>query len=173
MTRGALHVLERKSELVRGGRRVAPLLRTEMGERGLSAKELATEITAWARLDPTNRQPLDYRTIQNAMDGSCALETYFTLAGYFGWNFVEAVQTPVIGADPVSAREAELARHQTQVEAIHARLQRDRASRTALAATDGLGRGRALQSVQMGRRQGTGDAEETSARLSRDPSRRP
>lgn len=156
MTGRGLHVLERKYQLVRGGRRVAPLLSAEMEERGISAKELAQQINMWAALDPANRQPLDYRTIQNATAGSCGLETYFTLSGFFGWDFIEEVQTPVVGADPISAREAALVRHQAQVAAIHARLQRERAARSASAE---LGRGPALRPLQGRRLSGTGASQ--------------
>lgn len=148
--------MERKYQLVRGGRRVAPLLVAEMDERGISAKELAQQINMWAALDPANRQPLDYRTIQNATAGSCGLETYFTLSGFFGWDFIEEVQTPVVGADPISAREAALVRHQAQVAAIHARLQRERAARSASA---DLRRGPALRSLQGRRGAGTGASQ--------------
>lgn len=144
-----LHVLERKSQLVRGGRRIAPRLRAEMEARGLTAKELSLRICGWARQDTDNRQPLDYRTIQNAMDGSCGLETYFSLSGYFGWDFIEEVHTAVVGVDPLTAREEELARHQAQVAAVHARLTRERAARanrTAAADVDG---GPAVQALQL------------------------
>lgn len=145
MTGQELHVLEREYQHLRGGRRVAPWLRAEMEDLGVSAKELSLLIKAWARQDPKNRQALDYRTIQHAMDGTCALETYFSLSGYFGWDFIEEVQTPVVGADPITAREAELDRHQAQVAAIHARLERDRAARSA---DPDLGRGRAVRPLQ-------------------------
>lgn len=151
MTGKGMHVLERKSQVLRGGRRVAPRLRAEMDAMGATAKELALLIQAWARKDPANRQSIDYRTIQNAMAGTCALETYFSLSGYFGWDFIEEVQTPVVGADPPTFREAELARNQAQVAAIHARLQRDRAARSS--APDLGGRG-ALQPLQGGRHGG-------------------
>jgi hypothetical protein len=148
MTSDRLHVLERKSELVRGGRRVAPRLRAEMDARGLTAKELAMSLSAWAAQDPTNRQPLDYRTIQNAMDGSCALETYFSLSGFLGWDFIEEVQTPVVGADPLTAREIELARHQAQVAAVHARLVRERAARAGQPSSPVLVRGGSVPPLQ-------------------------
>lgn len=128
------HVLERKSQPVRGARRVAPHLRAEMKARGVTAKELAMQIATWARQDPANRQAIDFRTIQNAADGTaCAFETYLTLGGFLGWDFIEIVQTPVVGADPQTARERELERHLAQAAALHARVERDRAIRTATA----------------------------------------
>lgn len=146
MTGKGLHVLERKSQLLRGGRRVAPRLVAEMDARGVTAKELAQQIAMWAAQDSQNRQPLDFRTIQNAMAGSCGLETYFTLSGFFGWDFIEEVQTPVVGADPLSAREAALVRHQAQAAALHARLVRERAARTAASEH---GRGGAVRAPQL------------------------
>lgn len=145
MTGKGMHVLERKSQVMRGGRRVAPRLRAEMEALGVSAKELAILVRAWARQDAANRQALDYRTIQNAMAGSCGLETYFTLSGYFGWDFIEEVQAPVVGNDPLAAREADLERHLAEAAAIHARLQRERAARSS---PSGLGRGPDLLAVQ-------------------------
>lgn len=133
MAYAELHVLERKSPVVRGGRRVAPALRAEMEARGATAKELADEIKLWARHDPIHRQAVDYRTIQKAMDGQCALETFFTLAGFFGWDFGEQVLTPVIGADPLTAREVELEQRLASAAALHARVERDRALRAAAA----------------------------------------
>ena len=130
MTYAELHVLERGSQVVRGAARVAPLLRTEMDARGVSAKELALALRVWAAEDPANRWAVDYRTIQHAMLGTaCSLDTYLALAGYFGWDFTESVVTPIHGADPLAAREAEVVRQLNQVAALHARVERDRASR--------------------------------------------
>lgn len=126
-----LHVLERRSQPVRGPARIAPLLRDEMDVRNLTAKELAMQMRAWAVEDPANRWALDYRTIQHAMLGTaCALDTYLALSGFFGWDFIETVQTPIHGADPVSAREAEVARQLVQVAALQARVERARALRS-------------------------------------------
>lgn len=155
MTGQGQHVLERKSQLLRGGRRVAPRLRADMEALGVSAKELALLIKAWARQDPANREALDFRTIQNAMAGTCALETYFALSGYFGWEFAEEILTPVIGSDPITAREAELERHQAQVAAIHARLERERSARSAASR---VGRGRPVLALQVGGVGGAGAA---------------
>lgn len=130
MTATGLHVLERKSQSVRGALRIAPRLREEMDARGLTAKELAMHMRGWAGEDPAHRWALDYRTIQHAMLGTaCALDTYLALAGFFGWDFIESVQSPIHGADPLSAREAEVVRQLTQVAALQARVERDRALR--------------------------------------------
>lgn len=143
MTATGLHVLERKSQSVRGASRIAPRLRDEMDARGLTAKELAMQMRGWSSEDPSHRWPLDYRTIQHAMLGTaCALDTYLALAGYFGWDFIESVQSPIHGADPLSAREAEVVRQLTQVSALQARVERDRALRARVAPlVDRLARG--------------------------------
>lgn len=130
MTYVGLHVLERGYQTVRGIARVAARLREEMEERRITAKELAFEMRSWAGDDLANRWALDYRTIQNAAQGTaCALDTYLALAGFFGWDFSEAVQTPIHGADPLTAREAEVAKQLAQVSALQARVERERALR--------------------------------------------
>jgi hypothetical protein len=130
MSLAELHVLERGSQPVRGAARVAPILRDEMDARRITAKELAADMRRWASDDARHRWAPDYRTIQHAMAGTaCALDTYLALAGYFGWDFSEAVQTPIHGADPLSAREAEVVRQLNQAAALQARLERDRAVR--------------------------------------------
>ncbi len=123
--------MERETQSAqRGHRRVAPMLRAEMEARGLTAKELSLRMRVWAAADPANRWAVEYRTIQNAADGTaCALDTYLALSGFFGWDFVERIQTPIHGADPITAREAELERQLCQVAALQARLERERALR--------------------------------------------
>jgi hypothetical protein len=137
------HVLERGSQPTRGASRVAAELRAEMEDRRLTAKELALLMRGWAAEDPVHRWALDYRTIQHAMAGTaCALDTYLALAGFFGWDFSEAIQTPIHGADPLSAREAEVVRQLHQAAALQARVERDRALRRAAAPSLGrLARG--------------------------------
>ena len=128
------HVLERGHQPLRGSARVAPLLRAEMEDRGITAKELAMELKVWAAMDRQNRWAVDYRTIQHAMAGTaCALDTYLALSGFFGWDWCENVQTPIHGADPTTARERELAQRLAQVDALHERIKRDRAVRAATA----------------------------------------
>jgi len=132
MTYAGLHVLERESQVVRGAARIAPLLRAEMEARGLTAKELSVALRGWAADDPANRWPVDYRTIQHAAAGTaCALDTYLALAGFFGWDFNESILTPIHGADPLTAREAEVVRQLNQAAALQARVERDRALRSA------------------------------------------
>lgn len=146
-----LHVLERRSQVARGAARIATSLRAEMEARGLTAKELAYELKLWAGDDPANRWALDYRTIQHAAAGTaCALDTYLTLSGYFGWDWVEEVQTPIHGADPLTAREAQVARQLAQVAALQARVERDRSLRSQ--APIGLGR-MARESASLGPRE--------------------
>lgn len=105
----ALRVLERRPRFMRrygylrGGLRIAPLLRAEMADRGMNARELSDAIAQWARADATNRKPLDTRTIQHAMEGSCEIDTWLMLSGFFGWDCVEELHTPIIGATPVEA----------------------------------------------------------------------
>lgn len=132
MPQQRMHVLERESQPVRGAGRVAPLLRREMEARNVSAKELALLLKAWAKSDPAHRWPIDYRTIQHAAAGTaCSLDTYLTLSGFFGWDFVEDVQTPIRGADPLTDREAIVARQLAQAAALQARVERERAVRAA------------------------------------------
>jgi hypothetical protein len=128
------HVLERGYQPLRGPARIAPLIRAEMDDRGLTAKELALLMKAWAADDPRNRWALDFRTIQHAMAGTaCALDTYLALSGFFGWDFTENVQTPIHGADPMTARERQLEARLAQASALHERIERERALRTAAA----------------------------------------
>jgi hypothetical protein len=117
---------------MRGAGLVAPVLRAEIEARRISAKELAMLMRAWAAQDPVHRWAPDYRTIQAASLGrACSLDTYLAFAGFFGWDFSEAVQTPVHGADPLTAREAELARQLAEAAASQSRIERERAARAA------------------------------------------
>lgn len=135
MAKLGVHVLERGCQPVRGAGRIAPLLRREMEDQALSAKELALLMKAWAKSDPDNRWAVDYRTIQHAAAGTaCSLDTYLALAGFFGWDFAEDVLTPIRGADPLTDREAEVARQLAQAAALQARVERDRALRAAASA---------------------------------------
>lgn len=146
------HVLEREYQPLRGPARIAPLIRAEMEDRGVTAKELAMQMKAWASEDPRNRWALDYRTIQHAMAGSaCALDTYLALSGFFGWDFTETVQTPIHGADPMTARERQLEARLAQAAALHERIERERALRTAAAPRLALvERGAAVQGSRAG-----------------------
>jgi len=83
----------------------------------LSEKELAI------------RAGIDVRTARSAKEGSCGPLTFDALARAFGWDFIEQVMTPCVGADPLTAREAELERHMAEAAAVQARLERERAVR--------------------------------------------
>ncbi len=83
----------------------------------LSEKELAM------------KAKIDVRTARSAKEGSCGPLTFDALARAFGWDFIEQVMTPCVGADPLSAREAELERQMAEVAAVDARLERERAAR--------------------------------------------
>jgi hypothetical protein len=138
MTHAEKHVLVRGYLSLRGIGRVAQQLRGAMEARSLSAKELAMRLKSWAAEDPVNRWPVDFRTIQNAMQGqTCTLDTYLALSGFFGWDWVESIQAPIHGADPLTSREREVARQLSQVAALQARVERDRAARSQ--AATGLG----------------------------------
>lgn len=139
---------------LRAGLRIAPMLREEMAERGLTAKELALEIEGWAARDLANRKPLDWRTIKHAMEGSCEIDTYLMLGGFFGWPFIEQLHTPVVGADPIQAEEAELERMLNTAAAIHARLER---RRTARAHLDEVAPASAVRRLHQGSGPGTQD----------------
>lgn len=136
-----LRVLERRPRFMRrygylrGGLRIAPLLRDEMAERSLNARQLSEAVQRWARADGESRKALDTRTIQHAMEGSCELDTWLMLGGYFGWDLVEALHTPIIGATPV---EALLARRDALLADAHAltvAIDRRRTAETARATT--------------------------------------
>lgn len=157
MSLAELHVLERGSQPTRGIPRVSAQLRAEMDARRITAKELAMQMRYWAANDPENRWALDYRTIQHAAAGTaCTLDSYLALAGFFGWDFTEAVETPIHGADPSSAREAELVRQLNSAAALQARIERDRWLRRAAAPSLGrMARGQASRGARADGRQGT------------------
>lgn len=132
MTSTGRRVLAREYQPMRGAGRVAPMLRESMADLGVSAKELAMQMRSWAALDPEHRWPVDYRTIQNAMQGNaCTLDTYLALAGFLGWEFAERIQTPIHGADPLTALEIEIERERAEINAREVRLQRGRAANSA------------------------------------------
>ena len=103
------------------GERVAQFVEAQMRLTGVQVNELAFRVRADSR---------DLRRLLN--DRSCGSRLEDCLAAYFGWLFVEEVMTPVIGADPITARERELEARRAQAAAIHARLERDRAVRREL-----------------------------------------
>lgn len=50
------------------------------------------------------------------------------LASAYGWDFIEQVMTPAVGADPITAREREIEHEKREIAAREARLRRLRAS---------------------------------------------
>lgn len=73
------------------------------------------------------RTGLDKRDAQRVLDGSCGTRAWDRLAATFGWPFIEAVMTPVVGDDPITAREREIDRERSEIAAREARLDRLRA----------------------------------------------
>lgn len=106
------------------GERVAKWIEAHMAATGVSVPELAFRLRT------------DKRDLQRLLrDRSCGHRLEGALAAYFGWDFVEDVFTPAIGAGPITAREALLAARQAEVVALHARIERERQVRAmALAA---------------------------------------
>ena len=104
------------------GERVATWVETYMQSQGLSVGELAF------------RTRVDKRDLRRLLtDRSCGWRLEDALAGLFGWDFIEAVMTPVVGADPLQARERELEQRLAEAAALHARLGREHAARKGLA----------------------------------------
>lgn len=102
------------------GERVALWVEKHMQTAGLGLTELAFRVGA------------DKRDLQRLLrERSCGHRLEDRLAAHFRWDFVEQVMTPVIGADPLTAREAELETRMAEAAAIHARLERERAVRAA------------------------------------------
>jgi type II secretory pathway component PulM len=117
------------------GERIAPWVEAYMRANGLSVGELAFKVKA------------DKRDLQRLIkDRSCGPRLNDALEEALGWEFIEEVATPVVGADPITAREREVEQRLAQAAALHARVERERAVRTA--ASPGLAlveRGQALQ----------------------------
>lgn len=122
------------------GERIATWVQNYMWAHGISIGELAFRVNADKR---------DIRRLLN--DRSCGPRLNDDLEAAFGWDFIEQVATPVVGADPLSAREAELERHQAEAAAIHARLQRERTARSAPARLADRSHLVALQDIRGGR----------------------
>ena len=119
------------------GERVAKWVERHMRDHGLSVGEIAFSVHADKR---------DVRRLLN--DRSCGSRLEDSLATHFGWAFVEDVMTPAIGADPLTAREQELAKHQVEITAINHRLARDRAARAAISFLFDVGRGEPVPALQ-------------------------
>lgn len=122
MTGMALGIMNGKVTLPARGERVALFVALQLKNRGLTVSELAFAAN------------VDKRDLQRLLrDKSCGWRLEDDLAAYFGWDFTEAVMTPVHGADPTTAREKELEQRLAEAAALHERVERDRALRTAAA----------------------------------------
>jgi hypothetical protein len=108
-----MHRLESESQPLRLGLRIASALK----DLRLTAKEIAL-------LTAKTGNRLDLRTVQNAMGGSCSLDTYDVLIGTFGWEFEEKVMTPRVGASRIETLEQEIERERAEVAAREAYLAR-------------------------------------------------
>lgn len=100
------------------GERIACWVENYMEKQGLTLSELAFRVKA------------DKRDVRRLLvDRSCGPRLNDLLEAAFEWDFIEEVATPVVGADPITARERALEQRLTQAAALHARIERDRASR--------------------------------------------
>ncbi len=109
---------DRKDRFPARGERIARWVERYMQEQGLTISELAFRVKA------------DKRDIRRLLvDRSCGPRLNDDLEVAFEWDFIEEVATPVVGADPITARERALEQRLTQAAALHARIERDRASR--------------------------------------------
>lgn len=116
MTQVEMGFSEKGSALPGLGRRAAQWL----DARDLSPAEIAV------------RAQVDKRDVWRLLnEGQCGPRMWDALARAFGWDFIESVMEPAVGADPITARERQLAQRQAEVAAIHARLERERAARGA------------------------------------------
>lgn len=80
------------------------------------------EAQGWKASGLVMRTGLDKRDAQRVLDGSCGVRAFDRLARAFGWPFLEAVMSPVVGADPLTALENEIERERTEIAAREARL---------------------------------------------------
>jgi type II secretory pathway component PulM len=113
-------ITDKSDRFPQRGERIARWLETYMDARGLSVAEIAFRVKADKR---------DIRRLLN--ERSCGPRLNDDLEAAFGWDFIEHVATPVVGADPLTAREREVEQRLAEAAAIQARLERDRASRAA------------------------------------------
>jgi len=123
------------------GERIATWVEAHMAAHGLSVGELAFKVRA------------DKRDIRRLLhERSCGPRLNDDLERVFGWDFIEQVATPVVGADPVTARERDLERRQAEVSAIHARLIRERNARASEGAVSVVRGRRVVPALQVGRK---------------------
>jgi hypothetical protein len=82
--------------------------------------------------DLVQRAGLDKRSAASVLEGHCGPRAWDALSAAFGWDMIEAVMAPVVGADPIAAREAELEARLAAAAALHARLERERTARAGV-----------------------------------------
>lgn len=122
MSGAVVGIMDRKVTFPARGERVAAWIEDRLRKTGLTVGELAFGAN------------VDKRDLQRLLrDRSCGWRLEDDLAAFFGWDFTEAVMTPVHGADPVTARERAIEQRLAQAAALHARVERERAVRTAAA----------------------------------------
>ena len=111
------------------GERIAAWVESYMRANGMGVSEIAFLIGA------------DKRDVRRLIaDRSCGPRLNDLLEAAFAWDFIETVATPVVGADPITAREVELAQRLAEAAAVHARLERERAARAAAAGVAAVAR---------------------------------
>jgi hypothetical protein len=122
----AMGFTDRSDRYPARGERIAAWVEAYMKAHGLSVGELAFRVKA------------DKRDIRRLLtDRNCGSRLNDALEEAFEWDFIEQVATPVVGADPVTARERALERRLSEAAALHARVEREHALRTGAAATEG------------------------------------
>jgi hypothetical protein len=131
MTGRTVHVLERKSQSLRLREWVALELRAEMEDRGLTAKELSR------RISEETEYALDYRTIQNAMAGTCTLDTYEVFVAAFGWDFADRTIERVRQETRLASLEKEIADERARIREREAGLSQLKAAHRARDAAPG------------------------------------
>jgi type II secretory pathway component PulM len=116
----ALGFTVKKDSFPARGERIARWLEAYMAEQGLSVGEIAFKLKA------------DKRDVRRLLaERSCGPRLNDDLEAAFGWDFIEAVATPVVGADPITARERAIEQRLAQAAALHERVERERAVRAA------------------------------------------
>jgi len=118
MGQALVGITDRSDRYPARGERIALWLDRYMRDTGLSVGEVAFKIKA------------DKRDVRRLLsDRSCGPRLNDALEEAFGWDFIEQVATPVVGADPMTARERELERRLADAAALHARVEREHAIR--------------------------------------------
>lgn len=120
MTGQAMGFSDRKDQLPSRGERVAAWVEAHMARTGLSISELAFK----AQVDKRDLRRLLH-------ERSCGWRLEDDLAALFGWDFIEAVMTPVVGVDPLTAKEREVEARLAEAAALNARVARERVARMA------------------------------------------